>query len=188
VQLKTSCRAFAARTLDPLQILLAPRLPRIDGTLAVAQQKLSQSVAVAKLIFLGRLARPHQIAQSLVCGVRNPHRSQLAGAVTSRQLFRIAAVRLHPIPGLARHQRRRNHFARHAQLRELPVQHVTGWPSLVATLQPPDWPQLADHLPYRFQPIGDDPQAANLAKRNLDMCGQLLSYAALRRRIYLFAA
>jgi hypothetical protein len=38
-----------------------------------------------------------------------------------------------------------------------------GWPSLVATLQRPDWPLLADHLPHRFQPVGDDPQTANLA-------------------------
>ena len=37
------------------------------------QQKFPQPVAMAKLVFLSRFPRPHQIAQGLVGGIGNPY-------------------------------------------------------------------------------------------------------------------
>ena len=104
---------------------------------AVPQQELAQPVPRLQLILLGRFARPHQIAQRFVRGVRHPHGRQLPGAVAARQFLRIAAVGLHPISGLGRNQAGRDHFTGNSQLRELPVEHVPGRSSFIAGLQMP---------------------------------------------------
>src|SRR5215471_14268552 len=127
----------------------------------MTQEEFSQSMAMAKLIFLSRLASPYQIAQRLVVGIRNPHRRQLAGPVTPCQLLGVPAVSLHPISGLGGDQRRRDHFTRHTQLHELPVENVSRWPGLITALQRLDRRQLTDHLPNRLQPVRDDSQAAD---------------------------
>jgi hypothetical protein len=56
-----------------------------------------------QLILLGRLARPHQIAQRFGAFVWNPHRRQIPGPVTARQSLGIAAVRFHSVARLHRH-------------------------------------------------------------------------------------
>ena len=110
--------------LDPLQIFLGPRFPGIGGTFPLTQQELAQAMPYPELVFLGRFPSPHQIAQRFVLGIGHPHRGQFAGAITTRQLLGIAAVGFHPVAGSGRHQRRRDHLTRHAQLGELPVQHL----------------------------------------------------------------
>jgi hypothetical protein len=77
----------------------------------------------SQLILLGRLSRPDKIAQCFRAFIRHPHRSQIVGAVTARQLQSIPPVGLYPIPGLLRNQRRRHHIALDSQLRQLPVQY-----------------------------------------------------------------
>ena len=131
----------------------------------MAQQKLSQSMPMAQLIFLGGFAGSHQIAQRLMVRIRNPDRRQFAGAVTARQLLGVPAVGLHPLSGLGGNQGRRDHLTCHTQLRELPIQHISGWAGLVAALQPFGPTQFRDHLSHRLQTIGDDAEAADLAGR-----------------------
>ena len=53
----------------------------------------------SQLILLGRLSRPDKIAQCFRAFIRHPHRSQIVGAVTARQLQSIPPVGLYPIPG-----------------------------------------------------------------------------------------
>ena len=119
----------------------------------------------SQLILLGRLARPHQIAQRLGACVRNPHRRQIAGSMTARQPLRIPPVRLHPVAGLHRNQRRRDHLALDAQLRQLPVENVAGRTSFIAGPQLLDRPQLLHQLADRLRAVGDRSQAAHLAIR-----------------------
>jgi hypothetical protein len=47
--------------------------------------------------------------------IRHPDRRQITRAVTACQLHRIASIRLHPITGFRRHERRRHHVARDAE-------------------------------------------------------------------------
>jgi hypothetical protein len=52
-----------------------------------------------------------QISHRLVAFAWNPNRGQLTRAKKSRQRNRIATVRLHPVAGLSRYQRRRSDCA-----------------------------------------------------------------------------
>ena len=79
-------------------------------TVTRAQQKLAQPMTSSQLILLGRLARPHQVAQRLRTLIRNPDRRQIAGSIASRQLLGITPIGLHPVAGLHRNQGRRNHL------------------------------------------------------------------------------
>jgi CubicO group peptidase (beta-lactamase class C family) len=85
---------------------------------------------MAQLVFLGRLAGPHQIAQGcFVCGIGNAYRGQLSGAVTLCQFFGVPAIRLHPglrslqAPAKARSLR----GPRPTRLHEFPVEHMDGF-------------------------------------------------------------
>ena len=159
-----------------------------------------------QLVFLGGFPRPHQIPQRLVRSVGHPDRRQFSGAVATRQFLRIPPVRLDPVPGFGRHQAGRDHLTGHAQLRELPIQHVPGGASLVAGPQMLDWAELVNQFANRLQAVRDHAERADLSafsatataivsawtsrptNSNLDMSDQFLSYAALRRWIHLFAA
>ena len=186
--------------LDPLQMLLGPGFHPFRPA-PVSQQKLAQPMPRLQLIFLGRFARPHQIAQGLMGRIRHPHRRQFAGTVAARQLLRIAAVGLHPISGLGRNQAGRDHLTGNPQLRELPIQHVPGRPGLIAGPQLLHRSELANQFANRFQAVRDHSERTDLSARfghrhgdrlGMDIqtykaylrhCDQLLSYAALRRWI-----
>ncbi len=118
-----------------------------------------------QLILLGRLPCPHQIAQRLRTLVRNPHRRQIARPMAARQLLRIPPIRLHPVAGLDRNQRRRHHLALHSQLAQLPVQHVARRTSLIAGPQLLHPAQLLHQLADRLGAVGNRSQAAHLAVR-----------------------
>jgi len=81
------------------------------------------------------LAR-HQIPHRLVAFVGHPHRGQLAGAQQPRKRNGVPAVGLHPIAGLPRDQRRRNHGAFVTEQTDQPIETVSGWPCLVAEIDP----------------------------------------------------
>lgn len=89
-----------------------------------------------QLILLGRFAGTHRVPQRFVGGIRNLHGSQLAGTVTAGQLLCIPEIGLDPILCLGRNQAGRDHLAGDAQLRQLPVEHVAGWPRLVTSFDP----------------------------------------------------
>jgi hypothetical protein len=57
----------------------------------MAQQELAQVLPRPLLILSGVFARPHQIAQGFVSGIRHPDRRQIAGMVAARQFLGIAA-------------------------------------------------------------------------------------------------
>ena len=118
-----------------------------------------------QLILLGCLPGPHQIAQRLRPFVWNPHRRQIAGSVTARQPLGIPPIRLYPVASLHRNQCRRNYLARDSKLRQLPVEYVAGWTSLVAGLQMLNRPQLLHQLADRLRTVGYRSQAAYLAIR-----------------------
>jgi hypothetical protein len=143
-------------------------------------------MACPQLILLGCLTRPHQIAQRLRSLVRNPHCRQIAGSITASQPLRIAAIRLHPVAGLHRHQRRRDHFASNAQLRQLPIQHVTRRARFVAALQLLDRPQPLHQLADRLRTVGNRSQAAHLAIRLGNRNGYRFGMDIPTHKSYLF--
>ena len=97
--------------------------------------------------------------------VWDPHRRQFPGAVTARQLLRIAAVCLDPVPGLGGDQARRYHFTDNSQLRELPVEHIPRRTRFIASLDLLDRAQFVNQLANRLQPVRYYPMGANLSAR-----------------------
>lgn len=81
-------------------------------------------------------AGANEIAHRFVACIRTPHRGQLAGSQQPSQSRCIPAVGLHPITGLARDQRRRDHRATVPQLTDQPIQPVTRRASLIAEMDP----------------------------------------------------
>lgn len=71
-----------------------------------------------------------------MCGIRNPNRSQFAGAVQLGQHHSIPAVGLHPITRLHRDQGRRHHDAIVPQLDELTIEAIAAGTRLIAEMQP----------------------------------------------------
>jgi hypothetical protein len=143
-------------------------------------------MACPQLILFRRLACPHQIAQRLRSLIRNPNRSQISGPVTASQPLRIATIRLHPVAGLHRNQRRRDHFASNTQLRHLPIQHVTRRARFVAGFQLLDRPQLLHQLAYRLRTVGNRSQAAHLAIRLGNGNGNRFGMDIQTQKSYLF--
>jgi hypothetical protein len=89
--------------LDPIQAFIGPVLFDIlRRQAAVAQQELSQTLAGALLILASVFARAHQIAQGLMIGIGSPHRRQIAGTITARQLHGVASIGLDTISRLDR--------------------------------------------------------------------------------------
>ncbi|BCH04894.1 hypothetical protein MesoLj131b_68930 (plasmid) [Mesorhizobium sp. 131-2-5] len=81
------------------------------------------------------LAGADQVTHSLMSSVRRPDLRQLTGTEQPGKFLGIAAVRLDPIARLARDQGRSNHGALVAKRFDLPLQTVSGGPSLIAESQ-----------------------------------------------------
>ena len=96
---------------------------------AVPQRELAETLSSAQLVLLRRFPRAHQIPQRRMRNGRTPHRRQVTGPMAACQLPRVAAIRLDPIVGLHADQRGGHHRARHAQRRQLPIQHIAGRPA-----------------------------------------------------------
>lgn len=103
----------------------------------MSQQKLRQPMARAQQV------RPHifpaaqQIARRLFLVRRHVDGGQRTRPIEHRQLGCIAAVRLDPITGASRDQRRRNHLARNTCTVQRPLQFKPTRASLVAALDTP---------------------------------------------------
>jgi len=119
-------------------------------------------MAGAELVLLRRFSGAHQIAQGLVGGIRDPHRRQIAGAVTPGELLGISAVGLDPIARLDRHEGGGDHVARGAQGDQLPVESVARWPRFVTEAQRRGGPQLPDQSADRVGGMGNHTQRADL--------------------------
>ena len=57
-------------------------------------KELQQALSRPSLVSLRRFTRTHQVAQRLVLGIGNPHRRQVPSPQRTRQLLRVAPVRL----------------------------------------------------------------------------------------------
>jgi hypothetical protein len=79
--------------------------------------------------------QPDQIAHGFVLGVGHPDGRQLAGSVKTRKHGGVAAIRLHPIAGLDRNQRRRHDIAAMAVADELTINAIAARSGLVAKCQ-----------------------------------------------------
>ena len=145
------------RALHPRQVGLRPRLHRRRRSPAMPQQKLAQPMARPQLILLGRFPRADEIAQRFVRRVGHPHRRQVAGAITPRELQRVAPVRLDPIAGFDGHQRRRHHLALHPERRQLPIQHVPRRAGFITHAQLLGRSELLHQLPDRLGRLGITP-------------------------------
>jgi hypothetical protein len=74
--------------------------------------------------------QPDQIAHGFVIGVRHPDGRQLAGSVKTRKHGGVTTIRLHPIAGLDRNQRRRHYIAAMADAGELTMNAIAARASL----------------------------------------------------------
>src|ERR1700682_3329012 len=73
--------------------------------MAMPQQEPGQLLASRTQGAHSRQTRTHEIADRLMCLIRNPDRGQFTGPVQLGEVDRIAPVSLDPVTGLARDQR-----------------------------------------------------------------------------------
>ena len=97
------------QAVDPPTMGLRPVLARVVQ--AAPQQQLAEAMATPLQILARVIARPRQIAHGLVGRRRRLHDRQQPRAPELGQLAGIAAIRLHALARLARHQRRGNDVA-----------------------------------------------------------------------------
>lgn len=135
------------------------------GGRRLAQQKLAQAMARAQLILLRGFPGPYQIPQRLMRRVRHPDRRQVAGAITPRQLQRVAPIRFHAIARLHGHQGGRHHLACHPECRQLPIHHIPGRARLVAHSQLLGRPQLFHQPSDRLRSVRNHAHRPHLTVR-----------------------
>src|SRR6266542_3060623 len=90
----------------------------------------------AQEVLLSVLSCPQQVSQRLLPGIGNGHQRQLSRSVKTPQLVRVTTIRLDPISGPARNQRRSRDLTGDSALREVPLRIVPARPRLVDTAQP----------------------------------------------------
>ena len=128
-------RPTEAELVQPLQVLGAlSLLARID--LADPQQERPDLLALAGPVLHGRLACTYEIAHRLMGLVRRPYLGQFPRPEQARQLHGVPSVRLDPLAGAARDQRRCDHRALMPEFLDQALQTVASWPSLIAKPQP----------------------------------------------------
>ena len=111
--------------LQPTEMgLRPPGLPAIDP--AMTQQEGPQTLPGLQLHRLHVFPCAGQVAHRLLVRSRYPYPGELTGAVQARKCHRVAAIRLDPIPGLARDQARRHDLAVVAGLANLSVNAVAA--------------------------------------------------------------
>lgn len=156
------------QSCEPVVVAARPRRHPRRTTSPLTQEKLAEPMPRPQLILFRCFPRAHEIPQRLLGGIGHVHRRELAGAITTRELERIAAIRLHAIARFRRDQRRRDHLAGDAKLRQLPVEHVPAGPGFIADPQLGRRAERAQPLGDRLRTIGNDPEAPRLARRVRD--------------------
>ena len=104
----------------------------------------------------------HQISERFVGGVGDPHRREIAGSVAAGQFQGVTPIGLHALSRLARHQRRRYHFALRSQSGQLPVQHVARGTGFITKPQLLHRPQFSNQPSNGFRSVRDQAQGSNL--------------------------
>jgi hypothetical protein len=156
-------RLLEVHRAQPRLVLGRPRGRLLRRMTAMPQQEMAQVLPRATLVLLGALSSAHQVAQRLVLRIGHPHRRQVAAAVAPRELLGIASIGLHAVAALHGHQCRGDHVAPHAQLGELPVQHVAARPGLVAARERLGRAELLHRLAHRLRRVRNRPERAHLA-------------------------
>ncbi|MBA1142474.1 hypothetical protein [Mesorhizobium neociceri] len=136
---------FEGQCRKPSLVSHSPGRPRL--VLASVTQKSLKILARSRHHLAYDAAQPDQVAHGFMIGVGHPDGRQLTGLIEAGEHGGIAAVRLHPIAGLSRDQRRCHHVAPMAEARELAMnaitarvgpiakrQRLTGTPETVAQL------------------------------------------------------
>src|SRR5215210_1058027 len=91
----------------------------------------------SRLTSRGTLSSAHQVPHGLINLVRHPHQDQLAGPKQAGQGHRITRVVLDALAGFDRGSRGCAHMTDEPSSRELPVDHIPAWPSLIDELDRP---------------------------------------------------
>jgi hypothetical protein len=122
-----------------LQPAFMPRPPcRLAGiNPSMPQHQRGYRLPLAAEILHGHITSSHQIPQSFVRLIGNPHVGEFSGPEQSGERDGIPPVGLDPVARFAGDQRWRNDNAIVAKTRELAVKSVAGWPRLVAEVQRP---------------------------------------------------
>jgi len=102
---------------------------------AVTQQEAGQLLSRLAQGAHGRLTCTNEITDRLVGLIRNPDRSQFAGAVQLGKVDRIPPVGLDPLAWLSRDQRWRNDGALVSRFGELSLNTVTAWSGFITEPQ-----------------------------------------------------
>jgi len=127
---------------------------------ALTQEKLAQPMLSTQAIGFCIGTSANQIPECLVGLIWNPNGSEITAAEQASQLERIASIGLDFHSWLHGDQRRSNYDALNAHCRQLSMQSVTGWPSLVRDAELDVWPtQAGDELAYRRGFIGNAAEA-----------------------------
>jgi hypothetical protein len=92
---------------QPLQVCMAPGVPRPRPQTLAAQQQLADPMAAGHQVAAEVLATAHEIAQGLIGRLGNHDRPQLACRMQSGELQRVALIGLGVITGLAGDRPRR---------------------------------------------------------------------------------
>ena len=135
----------------------------VPNSAAPSQQQFAQAVATPLQIFTRIIPRPGQVAHGLVLEGRRLHRCQQPRTPQLCQLPCIAAIRLHPLTWLPRHQRRRDHVAAHPRRRHLSLQRVPTRPGLVEDAAPSPVPRARASAPVDAPPSARSPVAKSPA-------------------------
>src|SRR6516164_6036657 len=136
-------------------------------TIPVSQQKRFESMPTPAPIVHRVAARPAQIAQRFIGGLRNVDFSQFASAQEPSQLPRIALVGLEPVARAGGRERRRYYRAFHSELVQTPgnpkpprTRFVTG---ANPDIRPVAFAQPREQLFQCMQIIADRPQIMHWA-------------------------
>src|ERR1051325_3012042 len=148
--------------LDPLQMMSGRGgLERSRPLFTVTQQKSAQSSASTLLIFAGGFACANEITQGFVGGVWYPTGSEIAGAMTTSELNRVASISLNFVTWSSGNESRRNHLALPAESSELPVEHIAGRTSFITSAEFFGRPEFLNQAPNRFFAVRNCAEVAN---------------------------
>src|SRR5262245_66138097 len=92
----------------PTQMTDGP-MPKAIENPTMPEKKGQQLLAFLAQIFCRPFPSPHKVANSFIDRIRHPYPCQFASPMQTSKRYGITAVRLHPIAGLLRNQRRRNY-------------------------------------------------------------------------------
>ena len=149
------------RTVPPTAMAIRPRLQGRRRPPAMAEEELPQPMPRAELIALRGFARPHQIPQGFMRGVRHPHRGQVVRPIAPHQFQRVPAIGLHPVARF--HRSKLGATTSHPTPSGASCQYrtIARRPRLVTHAQSISGPELHHQLPERLRTIRNTPRMAH---------------------------